>query len=85
VRGGDVMEMLKVPPGPRVGYILSALLEEVLDDPKRNTKKYLEPRVLALGKLDENELEALARAAREKAEEFESEVEEKMKSKYYVK
>ncbi|MFH1193297.1 MAG: HD domain-containing protein [Candidatus Jorgensenbacteria bacterium] len=85
VRGEDVMRLLGITPGPRVGHILAVLLEEVLDEPKRNAKKYLEPRVAELGKLDEKGLEALARKARGAAQEFESEVEEKMKGKYYVK
>ncbi len=42
VKGDDVMKILDIPPGPRVGFILSVLLEEVLDDPKRNIKEKLE-------------------------------------------
>ena len=41
VDGGDVMRVLGVPPGPEVGHALEALLEEVLDDPSRNTRAYL--------------------------------------------
>lgn len=84
VRGEDVMKLLSITPGPRVGYILAALLEEVLDDPKRNTKKYLEPRVKKLGVLDDRALAALARKAREKAEELESQVEAGMKARHHV-
>lgn len=84
VRGEDVMRLLGIPPGPRVGHLLAVLLEEVLDEPKRNTKKHLESRVAGLGKLDNRGLEALARKARERAEEFESDVEEEMKKRHYV-
>ena len=84
VRGEDVMRLLGIPPGPRVGHILAVLLEEVMDEPKRNTKKHLEPRVAELGKLDDRGLEALARKARERAEEFETDVEEEMKKRHYV-
>lgn len=84
VRGDDVMKLLDIPAGPRVGFILAALLEEVLDDPKRNTKKYLEPRVKKLGALDEQALERVARAARGKAEKAEDEIEEEMKQKHHV-
>ncbi|MFH1161922.1 MAG: HD domain-containing protein [Candidatus Jorgensenbacteria bacterium] len=84
VRGDDVMKLLGIPAGPRVGYILSVLLEEVIDDPKRNTAKYLEPRVTELGKLDDKGLAALARKARDKAEEFEAGVEEEMKQRHHV-
>ncbi|MDP3975057.1 MAG: HD domain-containing protein [Candidatus Jorgensenbacteria bacterium] len=85
VKGDDVMKILGIPAGPKIGKLLAVLLEEVLDDPKRNTKEYLEPRVRELSGLKEEELETLARAARERKEEFESGLEDEMKKKYYVK
>ena len=36
VNGHDLMSALSIPPGPRVGAILDALLERVLDDPALN-------------------------------------------------
>lgn len=41
ISGHDVMRELNLKPGPKVGKILNALFEEILDDPKKNTKKYL--------------------------------------------
>ena len=41
IDGRDVMRELGIPPGPVVGEILEALLEEVLDDPARNTRDHL--------------------------------------------
>ncbi|MDO8576598.1 MAG: CCA tRNA nucleotidyltransferase, partial [bacterium] len=38
-------------PGPRIGWILHALLEEVLDEPKKNTEEYLEKRASELMKI----------------------------------
>jgi poly(A) polymerase/tRNA nucleotidyltransferase (CCA-adding enzyme) len=35
VDGNDVMEILKIKPGPKVGQILQILLEEVIEDPKK--------------------------------------------------
>lgn len=84
VKGNDVMKLLKFQPGPKVGKILAILLEEVIDDPKKNTKDDLEARVKSLGKLSEKELLKLAGKAQEKTEEFESVAQEKMKKKYYV-
>jgi poly(A) polymerase/tRNA nucleotidyltransferase (CCA-adding enzyme) len=49
VDGHDVMKLLKIPPGPKIGEILNALLEEILDDPKRNTREDLEKRIIELG------------------------------------
>jgi poly(A) polymerase/tRNA nucleotidyltransferase (CCA-adding enzyme) len=85
VNGEDVMGILKIEPGPKVGQILSALLEEVMDEPKKNTKENLESRIMNLGKLSEKDLEKLSKAARERREEFESGIEAEMKSKFYVK
>lgn len=84
LNGEDVMRLLEIPPGPRVGWILSTLLEEVLDEPERNTKEYLEKRVAELGKLTDEELKRLSERAKEKKEEMEEEAEEEIKKKFYV-
>lgn len=41
VDGADVMRVLGVPPGPAVGAALAGLLEEVLEEPSRNTREHL--------------------------------------------
>ena len=41
VDGRDVMREMAIAPGPAVGEALEALLEEVLDDPARNTREHL--------------------------------------------
>ncbi len=43
IGGDDVMAALGIPPGPRVGEILTALLDRVLDDPDLNTRDTLIP------------------------------------------
>jgi hypothetical protein len=45
VDGRDVMRELGLPPGPAVGEALEALLEEVLDEPTRNTREHLTMRL----------------------------------------
>jgi len=85
IRGDDVMKIAAVPPSPKVGQILSALLEEVLEDPEKNTREHLEGRVLELALLSEQKLASIAEKAKERKEEFESGVEEEMKRRYYVK
>jgi putative nucleotidyltransferase with HDIG domain len=57
VGGEDVMRVLGERGSPRVGLILHALLEEVLDDPAKNTKDYLEKRTAELGALPAKELQ----------------------------
>ena len=41
IDGRELMAALDLPPGPRVGAILDALIERVLDDPALNTKSEL--------------------------------------------
>ena len=84
VDGNDVMKILGLPPGPKVGQILSVLLEDVLDDPAKNKSDFLENRVGELGHLKEESLRALSLKAETKKEEFESGVEREIKKKYHV-
>jgi tRNA nucleotidyltransferase (CCA-adding enzyme) len=42
VDGQDVMRVLGIPPGKKVGEVLGRLLERVLDDPDLNTREELE-------------------------------------------
>jgi putative nucleotidyltransferase with HDIG domain len=41
VDGRDVMEVLKVKPGPIIGKVLKELFEEVLEDTDKNNREYL--------------------------------------------
>ncbi len=45
IDGTDVLAVLECRPGPIVGRILKKLWNEVLDDPSRNTRDYLLPRI----------------------------------------
>ncbi len=47
VDGSDVMKVLDLPPGPRVGEILESLLEEVLENPSLNRRERLLERLRA--------------------------------------
>jgi poly(A) polymerase/tRNA nucleotidyltransferase (CCA-adding enzyme) len=85
VNGQDVMSELKIEPGPKVGTILSALLEEVLDDPKLNTKDHLLKRVKELGAFSEKELVAIGEKAKKAAVEAQLRIDEELKKKYFVK
>ena len=48
IDGNDVMKILKIKPGPKVGEILQKLFEEVDEDLSKNTKEYLEKRIKKL-------------------------------------
>jgi len=70
--GNDLMKELGMKSGPRIGWLLHALLEEVLEDPKKNTAEYLRERASALAELPDTDLQKLGESgkkAREKEEE----------------
>jgi len=84
VTGDDVMRELGLPEGRRVGWILVALLEEVLEDPKRNDAKELTARMKDLNKLSDAQLQLIALNARNKKDELEGAADEEMKKKHHV-
>jgi len=71
--GAHIMEQFHMKPGPKIGYVLNALLEEVLDDAKLNTEEYLDKRTKELLSLEEGELKALGEAGKERREAAEDE------------
>jgi len=85
INGDELMAQLGLPQSLRVGWILHSLLEEVLDDPAKNTKEYLSGRAAALNKLSDDELKTIMARAREKEKETEKEAEEEMKKEFKVK
>ncbi len=84
IDGKGIMDVTHVTPGPKIGSVLHALLEEVLEDPKLNNKEYLESRAKELIVLPEKELEILGKQGKSKLEEVESENIEEIHKKYHV-
>ncbi len=84
IDGGDVMKMGKLSPGPAIGHILNVLLEEVLDDPARNTKKYLEIRTKELLDMSEKDLADISKGAKQTKEKVETKRDDMTKQKYWV-
>ncbi|MEZ4194868.1 MAG: hypothetical protein R3B53_00505 [Candidatus Paceibacterota bacterium] len=72
INGDKIMEMSGEKPGKRLGYVLNALLEEVLTDPGKNTEEYLKTRVFELLELNDSELQTLAEAGKVKQAEEEA-------------
>jgi tRNA nucleotidyltransferase (CCA-adding enzyme) len=72
IDGGRIMEITGEKPGKRLGYVLHALLEEVLEDPGKNTVEHLEKRVDKLLKKNDAELMTLAEAGKKKLEKEEA-------------
>jgi poly(A) polymerase/tRNA nucleotidyltransferase (CCA-adding enzyme) len=85
VDGNDVMKTLAIEPGRRIGYILNALLEEVIDNPDLNTKEYLLKRMEELNQIGEKDLIELAQAGKNKLEEEIEKEDESIKNRFYVK
>ena len=85
IDGGKIMDVTRETPGPKIGFILHALLEEVLDDPKLNTSEYLEEKAKKLIKLSENELKKLGEKGKLKKDIVEEEKIEKIRGKHWVK
>ncbi len=56
IDGLELMKILNMKPGPKIGLLLNALLSEVLENPKLNTKATLTKRLKELNKLSEPEL-----------------------------
>ena len=85
INGDHVKEILSIPQSEKVGWVLTVLLDEVISDPKNNTKENLETRVLELGKLSDEKLQKMAREARARNEEAEEEEVDKLKQRHWVK
>ncbi|MBP9710939.1 MAG: CCA tRNA nucleotidyltransferase [Candidatus Pacebacteria bacterium] len=84
IDGKRVMDVTHENPGPRIGWILHALLEEVLDDPIKNTGDYLEEKAKKLSTISDEKLKALGVEAKEKKDEMEEESIKDIRKKYFV-
>jgi len=85
LKGDRLMKLTKLSPSPRIGMILHALLDEVIEEPKNNTPKYLDQRAKDLNKLTDDQLKLLMKQSKQKQIEFEEAVEQEIKGKHYVK
>ena len=84
IDGKKIMDVTRENPGPKIGFILNALLEEVLDNPTLNTEEYLEKRALELSGMDPKELQNLSLRGKEKKDEAEETELKKIRSKHKV-
>jgi hypothetical protein len=84
IDGRRVMEVAGIAPGPRIGWVLHALLEEVLDDPKRNTEEYLEGRTHELLNLSDDELKTLGEQGKDRRDEEDEAAIQELHQKHHV-
>ena len=70
IDGTYLIETLHMKPGRRMGWILHALLEEVLEDPTLNTVETLKNMALDMDKKDDSLLQNLGQKGKERKEEI---------------
>jgi len=85
INGDKIKELTGLPQSIKIGLIIHALMDEVLDDPEKNTPEYLEKRATELNALPDAELKKLADAGRSKKLGLEEEEISKIKKKHWVK
>ncbi len=84
VNGNYLMQDMNMKPGPRMGWILNALLEEVLENPEKNTIEILSARVIELDKLSDEDLKSLGDKAKITKEQLDEQEIEKLHKKHGV-
>ncbi len=85
IDGKRIMEVTEASPGPKIGYILHALFDEVLDNPEKNTEEYLERKAKELIVLSLEDLKKLGEAGREEMEEKNKEQVKDIRKQFRVK
>ena len=83
IDGSKLVEMGEKP-SPRIGWILHALLEEVLDDPSKNTEEYMQKRAGELMALSEDDLKTLGEAGKERKGEEDDAAVQELRKKHHV-
>lgn len=84
IDGSRIMEITGEKPGPKLGHTLNALLEEVLDNPEKNTPEYLEKTAQTLMQLPIDELKQRGEAGKIKRDREEEEAVAELHKKHKV-
>jgi poly(A) polymerase/tRNA nucleotidyltransferase (CCA-adding enzyme) len=85
IDGAGIMSTLNMPAGPKIGFMLNILLEEVLEEPELNTSEHLVSRVTELNTLDIKVLKSMSDRAKELALEVDQTKIDEINTKYRVK
>jgi tRNA nucleotidyltransferase (CCA-adding enzyme) len=85
IDGTFLMTELNMKPGPRIGWILHALLEEVLENPAINNTEILRDRALEFNQLSDTLLRQKGTQGKQKKEEEEEKEVEELRKKHRVK
>jgi len=82
--GKRIMEKFHVEPGPSIGFALHALLEDVLEDPSKNTEPYLDSKTEELLSLPESELRTLGESGKKRRDKEDEREMKEILEKYSV-
>jgi putative nucleotidyltransferase with HDIG domain len=83
--GKRIMDVTQETAGPKIGYVLHALFDEVLEDPSKNTEEYLDTRAAFLVKLSDIELRLLGQSGKNEMEEKNKEKVQEIRKQFKVK
>ncbi len=83
--GSKIMAATGLSAGPKIGQILNALLEEVLEDPTKNTADHLEAEAKKMALLSDKDLKERGESAMAKMEKEEEKELGEIRKKYWVK
>lgn len=84
IDGSKLIEMGEKP-SPRIGWILHALLEEVLDDPAKNTEEFLGTKAKTLMQMSEKELREFGESGKDRRVEEDEAAVRQLREKHHVK
>jgi|AntRauTorckE6833_2_1112554.scaffolds.fasta_scaffold05210_3 poly(A) polymerase/tRNA nucleotidyltransferase (CCA-adding enzyme) len=85
IDGNQIIETFHVKPGPQIGYILSILLEDVLQNPKNNTGTFLMKRTEELLKMSDIKIKKLGEESKQKIEDTDKKEIKEIRNKRKVK
>lgn len=84
ISGNNIMDILKIKPGPKIGSILNILLADVLDNPKLNKKEILIEKSKEIGGFTDLKLKKLSDEAKLRVGKVETKMDKMTKDKYWL-
>ncbi len=85
IDGKKVMEIMDVSPGPVIGDVLNIILLEVINDPEKNKKEFLENKVREIKEWKEEDIRKLGKESKQEINNVEIKRDNITKKKHWVK
>jgi len=83
--GKRIMDVTQETPGPKIGYVLHALFDEVLENPEKNNEQYLDTRAKELIILSVEDLKKRGEAGKKEMEGKNDEIVKEIRKQFKVK